>query len=128
MRREAGARAKHRCSTAACSSPTPGRCSCPGSNLTNLIVLGHLHLNGGQFLAHMWAAALASLVVTAAVVGCVEHRSLRVRVEDPTPAERPTLGLGLVAVLAATVLVVVLHNAAIPVAAIGLAGRRARES
>ena len=92
----------------------------PGSNLTNLIVLGHLHLDGGQFLAHMWAAALASLVVTAVVVGCAEHRSLRVRIEDPTPAERPTLGLGLVAVLAATVLVVVLHNAAIPVAAIGL--------
>jgi len=92
----------------------------PGSNLTNLIVLGHLHLSGGQFLAHMWAAALASLVVTATVVGAVEHRSLRVRVVDPTPAERPALGLGLVAVLAATVLVVVLHNAAIPVAAIGL--------
>jgi arsenical pump membrane protein len=92
----------------------------PGSNLTNLIVLGHLHLSGGQFLAHMWAAALASLVVTAAVVGAFEHRSLRVRVENPTPAERPTLGLGLVGVLAATVLVVVLHNPAIPVAAIGL--------
>lgn len=93
----------------------------PGSNLTNLIVLGHLHLSGGQFLAHMWAAGLASLIVTAAVVGAVEHRSLRVRVDDPTPAERPALGLGLAAVLAATVLVVVLHNAAIPVAAIGLA-------
>ncbi len=26
----------------------------PGSNLTNLIVLGHLHLTGGQFLARMW--------------------------------------------------------------------------
>ncbi len=98
----------------------------PGSNLTNLIVLGHLHLNGVQFLAHMWAAALASLVVTAVVIGCVEHRSLRVRIEDPTPAERPTLGLGLVAVLAATVLVVVLHNAAIPVAAIGVAVVAAR--
>ena len=92
----------------------------PGSNLTNLIVLGHLHLSGGQFFAHMWVAALASLVVTAAVVGGVEHRSLRVRVEDPIPVERPALGLGLGAVLAATVLVVVLHNAAIPVAAIGL--------
>ena len=92
----------------------------PGSNLTNLIVLGHLHLSGGQFFAHMWGAALASLVVTAAVVGSIEHRSLRVRLEDPTAAERPALGLGLVAVLAATVLVVVLHNAAIPVAAIGV--------
>ena len=92
----------------------------PGSNLTNLIVLGHLHLSGGQFFAHMWAAALASLVVTAAVIGVFEHRSLRVRVEDPTAAQRPALGLGLVAVLAATVLVVVLRNPAIPVAAVGL--------
>ena len=93
----------------------------PGSNLTNLIVVGHLHLNGGQFLAHTWAAALAALVVTAAVVAVVERRALRVRVEDPTPAGRPALGLGLVAVAAAAVLVVVLHNPAIPVAAVGVA-------
>ena len=93
----------------------------PGSNLTNLIVVGHLHLNGGQFLAHTWAAALAALVVTAVVVAVAEHRALRVRVEDPTPADRPALGLGLVAVLAAAVLVVVLHNPAIPVAAVGVA-------
>ena len=94
----------------------------PGSNLTNLIVVGHLHLNGGQFLAHTWAAALAGLVVTAAVVAVAEHRALRVRVEDPTPADRPALGLGLVAVVAAAVLVVVLHNPAIPVAALGVTG------
>ena len=54
----------------------------PGSNLTNLIVLGHLHLTGGQFLAHMWAPGLAAVVVTAAVVGGVEHRSLRLRYQD----------------------------------------------
>jgi arsenical pump membrane protein len=92
----------------------------PGSNLTNLIVLGHLRLTGGQFLAHMWAPALASLIVTAGVVGFVEHRSLRRRVEDLTPAERPVLGLGLVAVVAATVVVVTLRNAAVPVSAIGV--------
>src|SRR5712672_3370562 len=40
----------------------------------HLIVLGHLHLSGGQFLAHMWAPALAALVVTAVVVGGVKHR------------------------------------------------------
>ena len=91
----------------------------PGSNLTNLIVLGHLHLTGGQFLAHMWAPALAALVVTAAVVACVEHRSLRLRVDDPLPAGRPVVGLGLLAVVAAAVLVVVLPNPAIPVAAVG---------
>ena len=92
----------------------------PGSNLTNLIVVGHLHLTGGQFLAHTWVAALAALIVTAVVVAVIEHRALRARVEDPTPADRPVLGVGLVAVAAAAVLVVVLHNAAIPVAAIGV--------
>ncbi len=93
----------------------------PGSNLTNLIVLGHLHLTGGQFLGHMWPAALGALVVTAAVVGVVEHRSLRVRVENPTPAERLSVGLGFVAVATATVLLVLLRNPAIPVAAVGVA-------
>ena len=36
------------CWSAASSCPTPAACSCPGSNLTNLIVLGHLHLSGGS--------------------------------------------------------------------------------
>ncbi len=93
----------------------------PGSNLTNLIVVGHLHLTGSQFLAHTWVAAVAALIVTAAVVAVAEHRVLRTRVEDPTPAGRPVLGLGLVAVAVAAVLVIVLHNPAIPVAAVGVA-------
>ncbi len=92
----------------------------PGSNLTNLIVLGHLHLSGGQFFAHMWAPALAALIVTAAVVAAFEHRSLRARRGNLTEIERPTLGLGLAAVATATVLVVVLSSPAIPVAAVGV--------
>lgn len=91
----------------------------PGSNLTNLIVLGHLNLTGAQFFSHMWSPALAALVTTALVVGVADHRSLRGRVEDPVTASRPALGLGIGAVAAASVLVVVLHNPAIPVAAIG---------
>jgi arsenical pump membrane protein len=93
----------------------------PGSNLTNLIVLGHLHLRGGQFLAHMWAPAVAALVVTAATVGVIERRSLRIRVGDPTPPHRPVLGLGLCGVVAAVVLVVVLRSPAVPVALVGAA-------
>lgn len=93
----------------------------PGSNLTNLIVLGHLHLTGGQFLVRMWAPALVALIVTAAVVGWSEHRSLRARIDDVAPAERPVLGLGLVAVVAAAALVVILRNPAVPVAAVGVA-------
>src|SRR6202034_2217320 len=49
----------------------------PGSNLTNLIVLGHLHLSGGAFLAHMALPALAAAVVTALVVGALHQRALR---------------------------------------------------
>jgi hypothetical protein len=41
-------------------------------------------------------------------------------VENPTPTDRPVLGLGLVTVAVAALLAVGLHNAAIPVAVIGL--------
>jgi arsenical pump membrane protein len=92
----------------------------PGSNLTNLIVLGHLHLSGAEFLAHMWAPALAALVVTAGVVAGVEHRALRVGSADLERPERPVLGLGLVAVAVAAVFVVVLHSPALPVAVVGV--------
>ena len=93
----------------------------PGSNLTNLIVLGHFRISGGEFLAHMWAPALAALVVTAAVVGGFERRGLRVGTQAPIPPDRPTVGLGLAAVVAVTVLVVVLPSPALPVALVGLA-------
>ena len=93
----------------------------PGSNLTNLIVLGHLHLSGGAFLAHMALPASAAVVVTALVVGALYHRSLRTTVAPTTEPERPVLGVGLLAVAVATVLVLVLHAPALPVAAVGLA-------
>ena len=87
----------------------------PGSNLTNLIVLGHLHLRGGEFLAHMWLAWLAALVVTAAVVAFLERRSLRVRVDAVAKPEPPVYGLGLAAVALAIVLVATLRSPAIPI-------------
>ncbi|MGO8887218.1 MAG: SLC13 family permease [Streptosporangiaceae bacterium] len=93
----------------------------PGSNLTNLIVLGQLHLTGGQFLARMWLPWLASLAVTAVVVAFCERRSLRDSAAQPGEPPRPRIGLGLAAVTAATVLVVVLRTPAIPVAAVGAA-------
>jgi arsenical pump membrane protein len=91
----------------------------PGSNLTNLIVLGHVHLTGGAFLARMWAPALAALVVTAAAVAAVERRSLTVGAGERVRAERPTFGLGILAVVAATLLVLTLHSPALPVAVVG---------
>ncbi len=93
----------------------------PGSNLTNLIVLGHLHLSGGAFFAHMALAALAAAAVTALVVGAVHQRDLRTTITPRQGHERPVLGVGAVAVVAVTVLVVGLHSPAIPVAVVGVA-------
>ncbi len=92
----------------------------PGSNLTNLIVLGHLHLTGGQFAARMWLPWLAAVAATAAVVGWAERRSLRVPPAEPEPSSRPVLGVGLAAVLAATVLVITVRFSALPVFAVGV--------
>jgi arsenical pump membrane protein len=69
----------------------------------------------------MWAPALVALVATAVVIACFERRSLRVRIQVTSSVDRPVFGLGLVGVLAATVLVVLLNNPAIPVAAVGIA-------
>jgi arsenical pump membrane protein len=92
----------------------------PGSNLTNLIVLGHAHLSGGDFFRRMAPAGVASVVVTAVIIAVCHHRELRADAAPADAPERPRLGVGLVAVLAATVLVVALPNPALPVAAVGV--------
>jgi arsenical pump membrane protein len=92
----------------------------PGSNLTNLIVLGHLHLTGGQFAARMWLPWLGAIAVTAGVVAWAERRSLRERPLNLDPPQRPALGMGLAAVIVATILVVTIRNAALPVLGVGL--------
>jgi arsenical pump membrane protein len=92
----------------------------PGSNLTNLIVLGHVHMSGGEFFRRMAPAGVASVLVTAVVIAVCHHRELRADATPDDALERPRLGVGLVAILAATVLVVVLPNAALPVLAVGL--------
>jgi arsenical pump membrane protein len=99
----------------------------PGSNLTNLIVLGHLHLTGGQFAARMWLPWLGAVVVTAAVVAIGERRSLGQATTEPGPVSQPVLGIGMAAIVAATVLVIVIRSAALPVFVIGVlaAGFRA---
>ena len=92
----------------------------PGSNLTNLIVLGHARLTGATFISHMWAPGLVALIVTALVVGVVERRDLQLKatpVEDP---ESATLGLGLAAIIVSAVLVVGLSTPALPVFGVGV--------
>ena len=96
----------------------------PGSNLTNLIVLGQLHLSGGQFFGRMVLPWAGSVLVTAGVIAVAERRTLggsRKGPPPPGPAPAPvTFGLGLVAVLAVTILIVVLRSPALPVAGIGV--------
>ncbi len=92
----------------------------PGSNLTNLIVLGHAHLSGGDFFRRMAPAGVASVLVTALVIGLCHRADLRAEAEAEPAVERPRLGVGLVAIVAATVLVVALPNAALPVLGVGL--------
>lgn len=104
----------------------------PGSNLTNLIVAGHLHFSGATFFDRMAPSWICAVVVTATVVGIVERRSLRagpgagaLPQSSPAPApataqEPVTFGLGLGAVAAVTVFVLVLRAPAIPVAAVGV--------
>jgi arsenical pump membrane protein len=92
----------------------------PGSNLTNLIVLHGAHVSGLVFLAHMWPAAVAAPVVTAAVLAVLFRRELArhgERDDEPAPLH---VGLGLAAIAVSTVLVLVLARPALPVLAVGL--------
>jgi arsenical pump membrane protein len=107
----------------------------PGSNLTNLIVLGHHPLSGSAFLALMWPAAVAASVVTMGCLGVWARRELGAPMTSIPAGVRPTWGLGALAVVAAVILVVVLRSPALPVLLVGLvsafirvAQRRARAS
>jgi arsenical pump membrane protein len=104
----------------------------PGSNLTNLIVLGHLHLSGSRFLSHVAPAWLVSVFITAGVVAVVERRSLR-SVRSPVLARangpvggHPMQWIGVASVTAVTLCVLILREPALPVAAVGVAAIGAR--
>jgi arsenical pump membrane protein len=93
----------------------------PGSNLTNLIVLHHEPASGAAFLADMWPAATAAVVVTILFLLVAFRHALGTPVtetQDPPPAR---LGIGVVAIAVSTVLVLGLANPALPVLACGLA-------
>jgi arsenical pump membrane protein len=91
----------------------------PGSNLTNLIVLHGEHVAGATFLARIWPAALASVVVTAVVLLVVFRRELQGDAAV-TATGAASLGAGAVAIAVSTVLVLVLAAPALPVLAVGI--------
>ncbi|HVX20253.1 MAG TPA: SLC13 family permease [Acidimicrobiales bacterium] len=63
----------------------------PGSNLTNLIVLGHRHLSGGAFAATMFPAFLAASVAVPVVLAAIFWRRLQ---RTRSPATRSVAGTG----------------------------------
>lgn len=83
----------------------------PGSNLTNLIVLGALHQSGSAFVSAMALPWLAGAVAVSAVVALVWRRSLRHPGERGDGPVHVRVGPGLVGVLAAIVAMLVLSPA-----------------
>lgn len=94
----------------------------PGSNLTNLLVLSGHRLSGAAFLGQMLPAALAATLATAVGLALLHRQALRDGVA-PAIGEPPPIhmSVGLVAVAAAAVLMILLRNAALPVLAVGVA-------
>jgi arsenical pump membrane protein len=119
-----------------------------GSNLTNLLVLSHAPISGGEFARSMFAPALVATLTTALGLLLLFRRHLGARsLPSPSspaagpqtlsaPATRPSssvhsrtgtlrlrvgdTGLGLVATLAAALLTVTLRQPALPVLGVGL--------
>ncbi len=90
----------------------------PGSNLTNLIVLAHRPLTGREFASNTWLAWLAAIVLTVVVIAALFRPTGSTAEELHVPPIR--FGIGLLATAIAAVLMVALHNAALPVLAVGL--------
>lgn len=88
----------------------------PGSNLTNLIVLGDRHLSGGAFAAAMLPAWIAAVVAVPVVLAVVFRRELRragPRSRSVPPPCRA--GAGAAGVVVAVVAMVVLSGGTVAV-------------
>jgi arsenical pump membrane protein len=91
-----------------------------GSNLTNLIVLANENATGSEFARRMLPAAIGAVVGTMLAVWLLNRRRLGGGTLDAAPAARPGW-IGLAASVAAVVLLLVLREPALPIAALGLA-------
>jgi arsenical pump membrane protein len=92
----------------------------PGSNLTNLIVLGH-HIHGRAFAQRMapaWAAAVMATLVVVVVMQRTDHHKPR---EPRTKAPSLRFAEGTVATAIATAIILTSRAPALPVLVLGLA-------
>jgi arsenical pump membrane protein len=90
----------------------------PGSNLTNLLVLGAEHISGATFAARMLPAWVAAIAVTAGVM-LVRARGAPVTAKAESAGAQRRGWLGSAAAAAAALAMMGLPSAALPVAAIG---------
>jgi arsenical pump membrane protein len=95
----------------------------PGSNLTNLLVLGHDHVAGAVFAGRMLPAWAASVSVTALFTLVVHRRRLDQPSTGPGRPDRATvhLGPGAAAVTLAALFLLLLRSPAVPVVVLGAA-------
>jgi arsenical pump membrane protein len=93
----------------------------PGSNLTNLLVLLPEHLSGNVLVSRIWLAWLFAVVLTALLVAIWRRADIAGPLAAPAADKPLHLGVGLAAVAAATVLVLVVANPAVPVLCVGVA-------
>jgi arsenical pump membrane protein len=91
----------------------------PGSNLTNLIVIGHEHVAGSEFLRRMLPAALGATVVTALAIWLLERPRLGRGRLRPTTAPPPG-PLGVIATAGVVVLLLASSDPALAVLGLGI--------
>lgn len=88
----------------------------PGSNLTNLLILGHEHVSGATFAARMAPAWVAAVTVTLAIVVVRWRADLGARTARRDAEVAPAIPLGALVLVAGTgALIVVLASSAVPV-------------
>jgi arsenical pump membrane protein len=91
----------------------------PGSNLTNLIVIGHENVSGAEFAQRMFPAGLGAVLATALAVWLLHRKTLGGGQLHATSAPAPG-ALGLIATLGVVVLLLVARNPAPAVLAVGI--------
>lgn len=94
----------------------------PGSNLTNLLVLGNVHLSGLLFIEQTIWPWIAAVMVTMVVVAMFfpERKAIDRRAQDGDGRAKSVRPLSILAIAAAIACILVLPNAALPVLALGV--------
>ncbi|MGC8510953.1 MAG: SLC13 family permease [Acidimicrobiales bacterium] len=93
----------------------------PGSNLTNLLVLGSRHLSGASFAARTWPSWTASVIVTVVILVVWRWRDFSGDEAPFADVTRVRPGGGLLGVAAAAVIVLIVPDPSLPVAGVGIA-------